>query len=76
MSRERRDFYRKLITVFCVISAQGAFEIRIEKVSLFPAILHQFLPKLQTFLSISCNLQSQKERGALIRGVRLLCKIQ
>ena len=37
-------------TVFCVISAPGAFEIKIEKVPLFSAILYQFLQKLQTFL--------------------------
>ena len=30
----------KMDTVFCVISAPGAFEIRIKKVPLFIAILH------------------------------------
>ena len=44
----------KLNTVFYVISAPSAFEIRIEKVpSIFP----------KTFLLILCNLQLQKERG-------------
>ena len=50
-------------TVFCVISAPSGFEIKIEKVFFFPAILHQFLQKFQFFLLILCSLQSQKERG-------------
>ena len=50
-------------TVFYVISAPGAFEIRVEEVLLFLSIFHHFLKKLQTSLSILCYLQSQKERG-------------
>ena len=61
-----------MFTVFCVISAPGAFEIRIKEVPLFTAILHSFLKKPQTFLLILCNIQSQKERGALIRGRALI----
>ena len=65
-------FSEKTPTVFCVISAPGAFEIKIEKVPFFPGILHYFLQKLQTFFLILNNLQSQKERGALIRGEALI----
>ena len=59
-------------TLFCVISALGAFEIRINKVPLFISIFHEFVKTPQTFLLILYNLQSQKERGALIRGRALI----
>ena len=63
------------ITVFCLISAPGAFEIRIKSLLLFTAILPKFFKKLLTFLLILCNWQSQKKGGALIRGVSLLGRI-
>ena len=55
--KEEEKEEEKRSTIFC------AFKIRIEKVIFFLATLHQFFQKLQSFLLILCNLQSQKERG-------------
>ena len=62
-------------TVFCKISAPGAFKIKIEKVPLFTVILYQFFKKLQNFLLILCNLPSQKDSyigGRLLREKKTL----
>ena len=48
----------------------------VTKVPLFIAILHKFVKKPQTFLLILCNLQSQKVRGRLLGGGRLLRRIR
>ena len=45
----------RTLTVLCLISAPGAFELRNESLLLFTAILHKFSKNPQNFLLILCN---------------------
>ena len=56
------EFVLHVNTVLSLISARGAFEIRIEYLPLIDAISILFYGKLQNFLLILCYQQSAKRR--------------